>query len=250
MAAVGRGTFHAVDARENSVLAAPSVGATRIARGAPRAASTARAKGGARAGKPKPAPVSDKRERILRAAVRVFAKKGFYASRVSEIAHAAGVADGTIYLYFKSKDDVLTSLFEDRMTRLLAVLREEIAAAPDAQAKVRRMIELQLGLLDGERDLAEVVTVNLRQSSKLLKQYAAKRFTEYLELMAGVISEGQQRGELRGDVSARVMARAIFGALDGVTMTWALGGGEAGSLRRSATQLAEVFLSGLRPAAP
>jgi len=88
--------------------------------------------------------------------------------------------------------------------------------------------------------------VNLRQSSKLLKQYAAKRFTEYLELMAGVIAEGQARGELRGDVSPRVMARAIFGARDGVTMTWALGGGEQGSLRRSATQLAEVFLAGLR----
>ena len=59
----------------------------------------------------------DKRERILRGAVKVFAKKGFYASRVNEIARAAGVADGTIYLYFKSKDEILTSLFEDRIAR-------------------------------------------------------------------------------------------------------------------------------------
>src|SRR2546422_10243273 len=115
---------------------------------------------------------SDKRERILAAAERVFAKRGFFAARVSEIAKDAGVADGTIYLYFKSKDDVLTSLFEDRMSRLLEVMRAEVALLSRADSRVRRIIELQLGLLEGERDLAEVVTVNLRQSSKLLKQYA------------------------------------------------------------------------------
>jgi TetR/AcrR family fatty acid metabolism transcriptional regulator len=187
----------------------------------------------------------DKRERILRAAVKVFAKKGFYASRVSEIAKAAGVADGTIYLYFASKDDVLTSLFEDRMSRLLVAMRTELAPLVDAPSRVRRMIELQLGLLEGQRDLAEVVTVNLRQSSKLLKQYGARRFTEYLDVMASVIADGQRSGELRADVSPRIVARAIFGALDGVAMTWALGNAEPGGLRRAAVQVADVLLAGL-----
>jgi TetR/AcrR family fatty acid metabolism transcriptional regulator len=194
---------------------------------------------------PKRGASTDKRERILRAAVKVFAKKGFFASRVSEIAKAAGVADGTIYLYFKSKDDLLTCLFEDRITRLLEVMRNELDALPDASARVRRMIEMQLGLLEGQRDLAEVVTVNLRQSSKLLKQYGARRFTEYLELMAAVIAEGQRTGELRADVSPRIVARAIFGALDGIAMTWALGTAEPGGLKRAATQLADVMLTGL-----
>jgi TetR/AcrR family fatty acid metabolism transcriptional regulator len=188
---------------------------------------------------------ADKRERILHAAVKVFAKKGFFASRVSEIARAAGVADGTIYLYFKSKDDLLTSLFEDRITRLLEVMRSEVAALPRAEDRVRRMIELQLGLLEGQRDLAEVVTVNLRQSSKLLKQYGARRFTEYLDLMASVIAEGQRAGEVRGDVSPRIVARAIFGALDGIALTWALGTAEPGGLKRAASQLADVVLGGL-----
>lgn len=191
----------------------------------------------------------DKRERILRAAVKVFAKKGFFASRVSEIAKAAGVADGTIYLYFKSKDEVLTSLFEDRISKLLGVLREEISQAPDAKARVRRLIEVQLSLLDGHRDLAEVVTVNLRQSNKLLKQYGAPRFMEYLDLMASVIADGQHRGELRADVSPRIMARAVFGALDGIAMTWALGSAEPGGLTRAGGQLADVILEGLQPAA-
>lgn len=193
--------------------------------------------------------MSDKRERILRAAVKVFAKKGFFASRVSEIAKAAGVADGTIYLYFKSKDDVLTSLFEDRMSRLLEVMRSVVSDSQRADERIRRLIELQLGLLDGERDLAEVVTVNLRQSSKLLKQYGARRFSEYLELMASVIAEGQHAGEFRRDVSPRIVARAIFGALDGIALTWALGNAEAGGLKRAARQLADVMLAGLAASA-
>jgi TetR/AcrR family fatty acid metabolism transcriptional regulator len=192
---------------------------------------------------------TDKRERILRAAIKVFARKGFYATRVSEIAKAAGVADGTIYLYFKNKDDVLVSIFEDRITKLLAFLRSQIETADGVEERVRVVVELQLGLLEEQRDLAEVVTVNLRQSSRLLKQYAAPLFTEYLDLIAGVIAEGQREGVLRDDVSPRVVARGLWGALDGIALTWALGGSRAGkpeALRRAATQIASVFLDGLR----
>jgi TetR/AcrR family fatty acid metabolism transcriptional regulator len=192
---------------------------------------------------------TDKRERILRAAVEVFARKGFYATRVSEIAKAAGVADGTIYLYFKNKDDVLISIFEDRITKLIAVLRREIDEADGFEDKLRRVVELQLGLLEGQRDLAEVITVNLRQSSRLLKQYAQPLFTEYLEVIAGVIAEGQREGVVREDVSPRVVARGLWGALDGLALTWALGGAKPGkpeSLRRAASQIASVFLDGVR----
>jgi TetR/AcrR family fatty acid metabolism transcriptional regulator len=97
------------------------------------------------------------------------------------------------------------------------------------------------------RDLAEVITVNLRQSTRLLKQYATKRFLEYLDLMAHVVAEGQRAGEIRDDVSPRIMARAIFGAMDGIAMTWALGSAEAGGLKRAASQLADVLISGLAP---
>ncbi len=195
---------------------------------------------------------ADKRERILRAAIKVFARKGFYATRVSEIAKAAGVADGTIYLYFKNKDDVLVSIFEDRITKLIGFLRAEIAKASDVEEKVRIVVEVQLGLLEEQRDLAEVVTVNLRQSSRLLKQYAAPLFSEYLDLIAGVIADGQRDGALRDDVSPRVVARALWGALDGLALTWALGGPKAGkpeTLRRAASQIASVFLAGLRQGA-
>lgn len=192
----------------------------------------------------------DKRERILKAATKVFADNGFYATRVSEIAKEAGVADGTIYLYFENKDAVLISIFEDRITALLEVLRKKVDEAEGFEAKLRSIIELQLGLLEDERDLAEVITVNLRQSSRLLKQYATPLFTEYLELIAGVISDGQDHGDVRDDISPRIAARGLFGALDGIALTWALGNSERpdqpARLRRAATQIATVFLDGLR----
>ena len=105
-----------------------------------------------------------------------FAKNGFYATRVSEIAKAAGVADGTIYLYFKNKDDVLITIFEEGIERLLRILREVADSEDTFENRISRIIELQLGLLEEQRDLAEVITVNLRQSSRLLKQYATPLF--------------------------------------------------------------------------
>jgi TetR/AcrR family fatty acid metabolism transcriptional regulator len=189
----------------------------------------------------------DKRERILDAAVRVLAKKGFHSTRVSEVAKAAGVADGTIYLYFKSKDELLVSLFEDRVERLLAFLEADLPRAGSASDKLRRIIELQLGLLEGERDLAEVLTVILRQSTKLMKKYAAPKFNAYLDSIARVVSDGQATGELRGDVSPHLVARAMFGALDGIAMTWALGKADRGGLSRASGQLAQIVLRGLAP---
>ncbi|HZU82023.1 MAG TPA: TetR/AcrR family transcriptional regulator [Polyangiaceae bacterium] len=191
----------------------------------------------------------DKRERILDAAVRVFAKKGFHATRVSEVATAAGVADGTIYLYFKSKDALLLSLFEDRVDKLLAFIDVELPRVPGAPQKLRRIIELQLGLLESERDLAEVITVIFRQSTKLMKEQAAPKFAAYLDAIARVVADGQAAGELRDDVSPHLAARAIFGALDGISMTWALGKADRGGLVRASGQLADIVLRGLAPSA-
>jgi TetR/AcrR family fatty acid metabolism transcriptional regulator len=208
-----------------------------------------------KAGKKKGAS-AEKRERILQAAISVFAGKGFYDTRVSEIAKAAGVADGTIYLYFENKDDVLISIFQDRIEKLLEILGEVAASDRSIEEKVRKIVGIQLGLLEDQRDLAEVITVNLRQSSRLLKQYAAPLFIRYLELVAGVIATGQKEGVFRQDLSPRVAARALYGALDGLALTWALGPmaedgegakkPEPAQLRKAAIQLTELFLDGLR----
>jgi TetR/AcrR family fatty acid metabolism transcriptional regulator len=190
----------------------------------------------------------DKRERILRAAVKVFAKSGFHATRVSDVAKAAGVADGTIYLYFRSKDDILISLFEDRVEKLLAFMATELPKLETAAAKLRRIVELELGLLEGERDLAHVITVTLRQSTTLMREFAQPRFTAYLDTIARVIADGQTSGEFRVDTSPHLVARATFGALDGIALTWALGKAERGALTRAATGVADLLLRGLAPA--
>lgn len=222
-------------------------GAKATGGGRPSAGGRARARGKqpARRRASEVDPKADKRERILRAAVKVFARKGFYATRVSEIAQAAGVADGTIYLYFDNKDAVLVSIFEDRIQKLIAFLRAALEKETSFEARFRRVIELQLGLLEGQRDLAEVITVNLRQSSRLLKEYAAPLFTQYLDVIAGVVREGQAAGVVRPDVSPRIVARSVWGALDALALTWAIGHGEPGNLRRAAGQVAEMFLGGL-----
>lgn len=189
---------------------------------------------------------SDKRERILQAAIKVFARKGFYATRVSEIAKAAGVADGTIYLYFKNKDDVLVSIFQDGIGQLLAFLKTVIERHDSVEDQIKRIIELQLGQLEEQRDLAEVITVNLRQSTRLLKQYAAPLFREYIDLIGGVIAQGQKDGLFRKDLNPKVAARALYGALDGLTLTWALHDGDPVSLRKAASQFSSLFLEGLK----
>jgi TetR/AcrR family fatty acid metabolism transcriptional regulator len=188
----------------------------------------------------------DKRDRILKAAIKVFAKNGFYATRVSEIAKAAGVADGTIYLYFKNKDDVLITIFEDGINRLLVILREVAESDEPFENRITRIVELQLGLLEDQRDLAEVITVNLRQSSRLLKQYATPLFMQYIDVIAGVVREGQEEGAFRKDLNPRVVARSLFGALDAILLTWALGEGDTGALRKAAAHCASLFLEGLR----
>lgn len=187
-----------------------------------------------------------KRERILKAAVRVFARHGFYVSRVSQIARAAGVADGTIYLYFRNKDDILISIFEDRIDALCRLVEKETADLADPSLKLRRIVDLQLGTVRKHRDLAEVVSINLRQSNRFLKQFAAPKFNRYLDLIADVVTAGQQRGMFRSDISPRVFACAMFGALDGLTLTWVIGKSAPERLKRAAEGAATILIEGIR----
>jgi TetR/AcrR family fatty acid metabolism transcriptional regulator len=189
----------------------------------------------------------DKRARILKSAVKVFARKGFHETKVAEIARAAGVADGTIYLYFKSKDDLLISVFEETVEELSSRLSTDLGSLPDTASKVRHVVRSQLGIIKAQRDLAEVLSITLRQSNRFLRQFAAPKFSAYLDIISAVIEQGQQSGEVRVDVSPRVVARALYGALDGLLMTWALGRSPASRLERAALQVADVFVKGLSP---
>lgn len=164
----------------------------------------------------------DKRERILLAAERIFARHGFFAARVSEIAKEAGVADGTIYLYFKSKDDLLISLFENRMKQVNDELRRAIAGRPPAD-QLRAFIHTYLQLVSDEPTVAEVLTIELRQSSKFMKEYDNPQFADFLRMLGGIVADGQGRGELDPAIPSHIAARMIFGILDELALAWVLG---------------------------
>jgi TetR/AcrR family transcriptional regulator, fatty acid metabolism regulator protein len=194
-------------------------------------------------------PAEGKRERILEAAIKVFAAEGFYNAKVSQIAHEAGVADGTIYLYFKSKDDLLINLFEDRMERVNANLREAIDTESTAVTRLKRIVKLHLELVEQNRDMAEVISVELRQSSKFIREYSNPKFAEFLRTIAGAVVEGQRTGELRTGIDPYVFARALFGALDEIALAWLVkhpGSKASIELPRAAEQLGDLFIDGLR----
>jgi TetR/AcrR family transcriptional regulator, fatty acid metabolism regulator protein len=165
---------------------------------------------------------ADKRKLILDAAERVFAKRGFFAARVSEIAKDAGVADGTIYLYFKSKDDVLISLFESRMEQVNRTLEAAVAGVTSPREQLRAFIRAYLRLVHDEPAAAEVLTIELRQSSKFMKEYENPQFADFLRTLGGIIAAGQAAGELDAGVPSHVAARMIFGMLDELALAWVL----------------------------
>ena len=185
----------------------------------------------------------DKRQRILQAAVRVFARKGYFASRVSDVAKAAGIADGTVYLYFKSKDDVLVSLFDEVMSEHVEAGRREVAAIDGAPEKLLAIAQHHLRLLGGNRELAIVFQVELRQSTKFMAHFSATWLKDYFDLLQGVIEAGQREGSIRKELRRKLASHAFFGILDEMVTTWVLSPQEY-DLPQLAGSAVELFLHG------
>ena len=182
---------------------------------------------------------------ILQAAVRVFARKGFYHARVSEIAREAGVADGTIYLYFQNKDDILIRLFEDGMNQVIENVRTEIDKSDDPIERIRRFAYAHLSLIERDKDMAEIIQVELRQSSKFMKEYRNEKFYEYINLISEIIRDGQARGVIRADVEPGIFKRAFFGALDEMSRFWVLSSKRKYSINVAAEQISDFFIKGI-----
>lgn len=163
-----------------------------------------------------------KRDRILRAAVRIFSQRGFFNSKISDIARSAGVADGTIYLYFKNKDDLLISLFEEKMAEVVADARRRVAAEEGALSRLRIFVENHMNLLVREAGLIEVLQVELRQSNKFMKDYVPVKFLEYLDVIGEILEQGKREGTFRKDLNVALSRRAVFGALDEMALAYVL----------------------------
>jgi TetR/AcrR family fatty acid metabolism transcriptional regulator len=186
----------------------------------------------------------DKPQQIIDAAVRVFARNGFYNSRVSDIAREAGIASGTIYLYFKTKDEILVTLFREKMAAFVSALRTEIARERDPEAKIRRLVRLHFEVLEASPDMAEVVQVELRQGQKFFRGASAHEISAYFELIGSILHEGVVGGVFRRDLPVKVATKMLFGAMDQVTTSWVLGK-RGYRLADAAEPVANIFLKGV-----
>jgi TetR/AcrR family fatty acid metabolism transcriptional regulator len=186
----------------------------------------------------------DKPQQIIDAAIRVFARHGYYNSRVSDIAKEAGMASGTIYLYFKTKDDILVTLFRKKMTRWVEQVRAAIAVEPDAPAKIRRLVALHFKMLEDHPDLAEVVQVELRQGQKFFRGASAQEISAYFALIGSILEEGEAAGAVRQDVPVKVATKMLFGAMDQMATSWVLGKRHY-RLSETAETVADIFLRGV-----
>jgi TetR/AcrR family transcriptional regulator, fatty acid metabolism regulator protein len=166
--------------------------------------------------------VSDKRTAILDAATATFAKHGFFGAQVADIARTAGIAAGTVYLYFRSKDEILTSIFDRTMREAIEEGRAALAEASDPVERLRRIARLHLTRLGRDRNLAIVFQVELRQTTKFMEQFSRTGFGDYLALIQRTIEDAQARGTFRKSLNARTASKVVFGALDEMATNWIL----------------------------
>jgi len=166
----------------------------------------------------------EKRSRILKAAILIFGRRGFHEARVAEIARAAGVADGTVYLYFENKEDLLGCIFDETMDAALARMRQILESDGPAAERLTRMVDLHLTLLSSDRALASVFQIELRRSARLVERFSRQRLGEYLHILEAVVQEGVDKEELRKDLEPRLAVRMIFGAIDEILSEWLLSG--------------------------
>jgi TetR/AcrR family fatty acid metabolism transcriptional regulator len=192
-----------------------------------------------------PAPDADKRALILDAATRVFAERGFFGAQVADIARRAGIAAGTVYLYFRSKDDLLISLFDRTMQDAIRDGRAALAEVEDPADRLRRIARLHLERLGRDRNLAVVFQVELRQSTKFMARLSATRLRDYLGLIRDTIADGQAQGAFRTQVPATLAAKLFFGALDEMATNWILSDRRY-TLADDAEAVVDVFLNGVR----
>jgi TetR/AcrR family transcriptional regulator, fatty acid metabolism regulator protein len=187
---------------------------------------------------------TSKRERILRAAVNVFAQNGYFNAKVTEIAKAAGVADGTIYLYFDGKEDLLITIFREYTRNYLAQLEKKLAGISRPEERIRVAIGHHLETLGHDRALAVVSQVELRHSLKFMSLLSQQEVADYLNMLRKIVEHGQAEGVFRRNLHPQFVAKSVFGILDEMVTSWILSEKEY-ELSEQADQVADLVLAGL-----
>jgi TetR/AcrR family fatty acid metabolism transcriptional regulator len=190
------------------------------------------------------APAPGKRERILRAAIDVFAESGYFNAKVTDIAKAAGVADGTIYLYFDGKEELLTTIFREHTRNYLQSLERDLAPVRRAEERIRIAIRHHLETLGRDRALAVVAQVELRHSIKYMSLLSHQEVGDYLSILRKIVEQGQMDGVFRRNLNPQLAAKALFGVLDEMVTSWVLSDKEY-ALGDQTDAVADLVLNGL-----
>lgn len=184
-----------------------------------------------------------KYHQIIDAAVVAIAENGYHQAQVSKIAKQAGVADGTIYLYFKNKEDILISLFQEKMGTFAAKTKESIQTKETAAEQLELLVQNHFTLLTEDPHLAIVTQLELRQSNKELRLKINEVLKEYLLLIDEVLQTGVQKGEFGPDLNIRLARQMIFGTLDEMITTWVMND-QKYDLAASAPDVTKMLLNG------
>ena len=185
-----------------------------------------------------------KRERILRAAIEVFAEFGYFNAKVTQIAKSAGVADGTIYLYFDGKEDLLLTIFREHTRNYLLSLERSLANVNRAEERLRVAIRHHLETLGRDRSLAVVSQGELRHSLKFMSLFSQQEVADYLNVIRKIVEHGQEEGAFRTSVHPQLVAKSVFGILDEMVTSWILSE-KLYDLSEHSDAIADLVLTGL-----
>ncbi len=192
-----------------------------------------------------PRNTRDKAQLILDAAARVFGRNGYHGSTVADIAREAGVAAGTIYLYFERKEQTLGALFRRLLEPYLEASRHELGQMESSSDKLRRLVELHFGFFERDADLARVFQLHLREVTPAIRDEIRPALRLYMQVIEGLVESGLERGEFRRGTDIRAARHVIFGTLDAAVTAWVLSRHDY-SLSDSAESIADLLVRALQ----
>jgi TetR/AcrR family transcriptional regulator, fatty acid metabolism regulator protein len=186
----------------------------------------------------------EKYQRILDAAVEVIAERGYFKSPVSEIAKRAGVADGTVYLYFKSKDDVLRTAIDRRFDRFYQQIADAFVTIEGPREQLEYIALVHLESYQVNRSMAVLLQTEMRQSAKFIAEFSHRHLARYIQTVREVVRRGQEQGIFRKDLSDGVAAHCMFGTIDELVSS-AVFTGRVYDAKVTAAQVIDVLLNGI-----
>lgn len=189
--------------------------------------------------------MGEKYQRILDAAVEVIAERGYFNSPVSAIAARAGVADGTIYLYFKNKDDVLRTAIDAGYATFFSRVDETFKTVTGPLDRLEAIARLHMEAMGENRNMAILMQTEMRQSAKFIAEFSQKHLVRYIQVAREVVRKGQAEGVIRKEVSDGVIAHCLFGAVDEL-LSAAVFTGRKYDAAASAKQVMDVLMNGIK----